>query len=348
MGQMVLVSVRTVAIVAAACVVFAACATDEVSGPATAALTLPPPSSAPTTPAPTTTTTTTTTPPTTTTTTIATTTTAVPAPKEPTGATAAVFAGMPSGPWVPLGGWNSSRFVGPGGSGAPQWVQGAEIRVSTLGAKIIGSEIGADDESCSGARGPAIAVPVEAPTPPGSGFGAIAAEGSWPLRPRPVVSVQSPIASYAALARELLGNRVPESTAGRLEQIVLADLDGDAVETSLVVYESTDAPAADGSGFSILFAVDTSTNDVTEIAASVVGPPPVPEEPAEDSPDASTTTLPPRPALERFRILDVADLNADRVMEVLVHAWTPARFDVDVHEVVDGEFSQVVGSRCSR
>ena len=347
MGRMVLVRVRTAAIVTVACVGFAACATDEASGPATAALTLPPPSSSPTTPVPTTTTTTTTTP-TTTTTTIATTTTALPTPKDPTGMTAAVFAGMPSGPWVPLGGWTGSEFVGPGGTGAPQWVQGAEIRVSTLGAKIIGSEIGADSGSCSGANGPAIAVPVEAPTPPGSGFGAIAVEGSWALRPRPVVSVQSRIASYAELARELLGNRVPQSTAGRLEQIVLADLNGNAVETSIVVYESTDAPAADGSGFSILFAVDTATNEVTEIAASVVGPPPVPQDPPDDPPAGPTTTEPPRPALERFRVLDVADLNADRVMEVLVHAWTPARFDLDVHEVVDGDFTRVAGARCSR
>lgn len=282
------------------------------------------------------------------------TTTELPGPKDPTGRTVAVFAATPGGVdrgWVPLGGWTGTAFVNAAKGNAPKWTQGRDIRVSTLSGAPIGSQIGADRSSCSGDPGPRIRVPVSAGAPSRSGFAAVAVEGTWPLRPRPVVDVEARIPRYEDAARDLLGRRVPESRKGHLAQIVLADMNANEAETSFIVYESTPVTAPDGSGFSILFAVDNNSGRAFEIESDVVDPPPEPEqgEPASGTNTTSTTTTTvPVPALERFRVLDVIDLNGDRIMELLTKSWSDDEITVGIHEVDGRSLRRVGGASCDR
>lgn len=354
---------RRTVLIAAVIVTVAACSSDQASGPATAGVgtattaeALPPPTTeAPettTTEAPAATTSTTEPGPTT---------TALPGPTDPTGRTVALLASTPGGGnqgWVPVGGWSGSAFVDAEAAGAPQWTQGRAVRVSSLGARAIGSEFGADRSSCSGADGPRIRVPVSVMPPAGSGFAAIAVEGSWPLRPRAVVDVDADVPEYVDAARELLPGRVPRSTPGEVVQIVLADMNGDGEEMSVVVFESEETPADDGSGFSLLFTYDNATGRVTELDSDVVDPPPEPDpEPVvttvpgastTSSTSTTTTTLPPPPPLERFRVLDVADLNGDRVYELVTRAWTDDEHNVQFYELGRRDFSRVAESTCDR
>jgi hypothetical protein len=263
---------------------------------------------------------------------------------------------------VPLGGWNGTAFVDADASNAPQWTQGREIRVSALGERAIGSEIGPDRESCSGVDGPRVRVPVGATPPAGSGFAAIAVEGAWVLRPRPVVEVDADIPEYADAARELLRGRAPSSTPGDVVQIVLADMNGDGEEMSVVVFESEETPADDGSGFSVLFTYDNATGRVTELDSDVVDPPPPPPpEPDPTTPETTlpgasttsststtTTTLPPPPPLEQFRVVDVADLNGDRVYELVTKTWTDEEHNVQLYELDRRDFARVSESSCDR
>jgi hypothetical protein len=51
--------------------------------------------------------------------------------------------------------------------------------------------------------------------------------------------------------------------------------------------------------------------------------------------------------LERYRILDVADLNGDGRMEVLVHAWYYEGASVIVYTYDDdGELTEVLATGC--
>ena len=343
--------VRAVSAAVGLTLVVTACATNEASGPATAGLTTAPTTDvAPTTaPPPSSTSPVTTSPATTTTAATSTTVATLPGPKDPTARAVAVFGGRAddiSQGWVPLGGWNGTEFVGRAGNTAPDWAQGADVRVSTLGTRVIGSEIGAKATACGSLTGPEIGVPVGAARPPTSGFGAIAVGGSWPLRPRPIVTVDTNIASYVTAARQLLGNSIDRSAKAALKQIVLADFDGDDDETSIVVYESVDAPARDGSGFSIIFAVDTNSGRAREIASSTVKRP-TSGGGGGSTQSTSTTTTPP-PTLERFRVLDVADLNGDRIMELVIHTWTSDRTELDVYELGGATFGRVAGATCPR
>ena len=258
--------------------------------------------------------------------------------REPTERTVAVFAGR-SGDvddaWLPLGGWNGTAFVGPARRTAPEWAQGREIRVTSLDRIVIGSQIGPTSEACDGIDGPEVRVPVRTARPLGSGFNAVAVEGAWPLQPRSVVSVEREIPSYTTAATRLLGSRVPSDADGQIRQIVLADLDGDGNETSVVVYESVPASARDGSGFSLLFTIDTTSGRATEVESSVVPP--------RRRPNA-----PPRPAATRFRVIDVADLNADRIMEVVVRSWDQERVGAAVYEPQGRDLDRVAAGGCAR
>ncbi len=346
---------RRTLLLAAVVVTVAACSNDEASGPATAGVgsattvdTAPLPTAGPET-------TTTEVPPATTTSTTepGPTTTALPGPTDPTGRTVAVFASTPGGGdqgWVPIGGWTGNAFVDADATNAPRWTQGQEVRVSALGARTIGSEIGSDVRSCSGADGPRVRVPVSALQPADSGFAALAVEGAWALRPRAVAGVRADIPEYVDAARELLQGRAPSSTPGEVVQIVLADMNGDGEELSVVVFESTETPADDGSGFSLLFTYDNATGGVAELDSDVVAPPPEPEPEPEPEPSvaASTTTRPPPPPLERFRVLDVADLNGDRVYELVTKSWTDDEHNVQLYELAGRGFSLVGESTCDR
>jgi hypothetical protein len=52
------------------------------------------------------------------------------------------------------------------------------------------------------------------------------------------------------------------------------------------------------------------------------------------------------PLIERFRILDVADLNGDGRMEVAVHAWSFEGSSVQLYEYDGTELTQVLTTGC--
>ncbi len=336
----------------------AACSTERASTPVTdGGLTVPPLGDPATTPA---TTTTTTTPPTTaaaTTTapdTTAPSTTQLPGPTEPATAPAAVFAGGDGDPWLPLGGWTGSRFVGPAADDAPLWRTGDDVRVSTLGVNPSAVRLGPDADTCTSVDGPQLDVVLDPPEPPGFGPSAVAVGGDWRPRPRPVVPVDADVAAYDAAAVELLGDE-PVDADGEIQQIVVVDLDADGGEESLVVHAREEQIEDQVTGYSVLFAVDTATGRATEIDSSVAPFVEIPEPPATEVTDGTAgsapTTEPPvveLPVLERQRVLDVLDLNGDRVMEVLVRVWSIERVGVDVYALVDGGFERVAGASCGR
>jgi hypothetical protein len=336
----------------------AACTTERASTPvADGGLTVPPLSDPTTAPATTTTTTPPTTPATTTTApgTTAPSTTQLPGPTDPATGPAAVFAGGDGDPWLPLGGWTGTRFAGPAADDAPAWRAGDDVRVSTLDVNPSAVRLGPDAETCTSVDGPQIDVVLDPPEPPGFGPSAVAVGGDWRPRPRPVVPVDADVAAYDAAAVELLGDEPVDAADGEIEQIVVVDLDADGDEESLVVHAREQQIDEQVTGYSVLFAVDTATGRVTEIDRSVAPFVEIPEPPAtevtEGTAGSTPTTEPPvveLPVLERQRVLDVLDLNGDRVMEVLVRVWSIDRVGVDVYALVDGGFERVAGAACRR
>jgi hypothetical protein len=341
-------------------VVASACSTEEASAPALAGESTAPPTDPPTT------TTTSTVPPTTQlatttapTTTSAPTTTEPPGPTDPAATAAPVFAGGSGDPWLPLGGWNGSRFTGPTAADGPGWRDGQDVRLSTLGFNPSAVRLGADGESCSGVDGPTIDVVLDPPRPPGFGPPAVAVGGGWPLRPRPVVPVDADVAAYDDAAADLLGGSSADTDTGAIRQIVVTDLDADGNEEALVVHSGTEEIEGQITGYSVLFAVDTATGSATEIDRSVAPFVEIPE-PSDSQPPSgptgtgpggpSTTDAPDvdLPVLVRHRVLDVLDLNGDRVMEVLVRSWSIEGLGVDVHRVTGDGFRRVAGASCPR
>ena len=52
------------------------------------------------------------------------------------------------------------------------------------------------------------------------------------------------------------------------------------------------------------------------------------------------------PIIERYRVLDVADLNGDGKMEVLVHAWYYEGAAVIAYTFDGGELTEVLATGC--
>ena len=79
---------------------------------------------------------------------------------------------------------------------------------------------------------------------------------------------------------------------------------------------------------------------------------PLPSEPAEPAepaaPSSGPTTTTPPPSPERFRVLDVADLNGDRVYELVTKSWTDGEHAVQLRELDGQDFAQVADSACRR
>ena len=157
--------------------------------------------------------------------------------------------------------------------------------------------------------GPTVDTPVAVPAPPGFGYSALALPTpTWPLQPRPVVVITADIPGYQAAGEAAFADAPVDATLGEVEQIVLADLDGDGDEESLVVFEHVDPAAATGApgDLAAVVAIDTATGASAAIEGNFVA--------LDAAPD-------PPPITSRYRILDVADLNGDGLMEVVVHRW---------------------------
>jgi hypothetical protein len=286
-----------------------------------------------------TTTTSTTTTTTTTTTTSTTTTTVAPTTSPPTTApidpTSEYFVGGGGdGPWLYLGshdpgGWTRSQAAD-GSALAPTLDEGTGIRVSRLGAGATASVVGPAGEACHDGRiGRAIDAEVPAPDPPGFGYSAIALQGRWPLRPRPVVEIDAVIPSYGAAGEAIFAADGVDATAGEVVETWLADLDGDRDEEAVVVFEHTTLTGlGDTATVAAIFVVDTATGAVRELMSNAL-------DPADEF-----------PVSERYRVLDIADIDGDGVMEVAVHSWYYEGAGVIVFQYDGTSFTEVLSTGC--
>lgn len=321
----------------------AACAAEESATPNTAPVTTA------TSTVPPTTTVATTTPPETTivtaepTTTVPETTappvTEAPAPSGvPSDAAVPVFAGSDLGAWLYLGQWTGSTWEGSfdaeGEPVVPEIASNDTVTISNAQSAPIDGASGALAESCFDDRsGPVITPNAGAADPPGSGYSAIATTADWTLRPRQVADVDATIAAYNDAGVAAFASDDVETQAGEVDQIVVADLDGDGDTEALVVFgdESESEGATIDPGFSGLLLINTESGASTTIAKSFI-----PLTLAEDE----------IASFDSYQVLDVADLNGDGLMEIVVHTWYLEGAGVNIYTYDGSTVTEVITSGC--
>lgn len=324
-------SIQLLAAFAAVSIVAAACTTEQSSDPA------PTLTSTTSTSTSTTTTTTTiseTTTPTTDTTTLPDTT----VPSGPVDATVPLFAGGAEGGWLYLGAWQFDRWVaafdGDVETVAPSIAPGTPATVSNLDLESAGS-FGDATEACFDDRdGPTVDVAVAAPDPPGFGYAAVALPTpAWSLSPRPIAVTTRGPATYATLGAESFASRPVDGSLGTVQQLVVADLDGDGDDEALVSFEHIQPSAGPGApgDLAALLLVDTVTRTASTVQQAWVD--------VDLDPDEF-------PLISRFRVLDVVDLNGDGRMEVVVHAWYYEGASVLVYTYDGAELTEVLANGC--
>jgi len=246
--------------------------------------------------------------------------------------------GATSSGWLFLGAWQQDSWqepTDPGGNPIrPGISAGSTAIVSDLDGERT-AEVGETTEACFDDRvGPTLDIEVAAPEPPGFGYSAVAALGpSWPLKPRPVAVTATSPEAYQALGEAAFAGEPVDATEGSVEELVIADLDGDGDDEALVAFEFVQPSAGPGApgDLAAILLVDVGTRDASTVLQSTVDE------------DADETTF---PIIERFRVLDVADLNGDGRMEVLVHAWYYEGASVVTYTYDGTELTQVLATGC--
>jgi hypothetical protein len=269
-------------------------------------------------------------------TTAAATTTLAPPTGVPVDATIPLLIGGASSGWLSLGSWDSTAwapaFTPDGTPIDPTIATGVNYVVTGLQAGATEGLTGTYAEACfDGRSGPTIAADVGEPTPPGFGYSAVALPAIWPLQPRPVVIIDAAVPAYQAAGEAVFADPV-DASLGAVEQIVLADLDGDGDEEALVAFEHVDAAAITGAegDLAAILLVDTATGGATAVASAFVGP-------VEEG---------VTPVIDRFRVLDVSDLNGDGRMEVVVHTWYYEGAAVILYEYDGTSLTEMVSTGC--
>jgi hypothetical protein len=328
-------SVTRLAAAASIALLIAACTTEQQSSPQ--------PTLTSTTSTTTTTTTTTAPPPESTTTTTAppeTTTTAAPA--GPADALVPLLIGGSSdGGWLFLGAWQSDRWqpaTDPSGNPIRPGIEaGTPFVVSNLSGQTPVT-LGENTEACFDGRvGPAIDVELAPPDPPGFGYSAVAVlQQPWPLEPRPIAVSSTAPEAYRALGEAAFEDEPVDATQGAVEQLVVTDLDGDGDDEALVSFEFVQPSAGPGApgDLAALLVIDATTREADTVLLSVV---------PDDADDGTGGSF---EVIERYRILDVADLNGDGRMEVLVHAWYYEGAAVIVYTYDGTDLTEVLSAGC--
>lgn len=309
----------------------AACTTEEQSSPQ--------PTLTSTTSTTTTSTTTTTAPPETTTTTAPPETTTTSAPAGPADALVPLLIGGSSdGGWLFLGAWQQDRWqeaTDPSGNPIRPGIEaGTPFVVSNLSGETP-VVLGENTEACfDGQVGPTIDIELAPPEPPGYGYSAVAVlQKPWALKPRPVAVTSTAPEAYRALGEAAFEDEPVDATRGAVEQLVVTDLDGDGDDEALASFEFIQPSAGPGApgDLAALLVIDTTTRDAETVLLTAVD---------ENLDDESF------PIIERYRVLDVADLNGDGRMEVLVHAWYYEGAAVIVYTYDDGALTEVLAAGC--
>ena len=263
------------------------------------------------------------------------------APTGPADALVPLFiGGADSAGWLFLGAWQQDRWqesTDPGGNPIRPGIEaGAAFVVSNLEGETA-AVLGDNTEACFDGRvGPAIDVAVAQPDPPGFGYAAVAVfQQPWELKPRPVAVTSSAPEAYRALGAAAFDDEPVDATQGAIEQLVVTDLDGDGDDEAIAAFEFIQPSAGPGApgDHAALLVIDATTRAAETVLLSAV--------PEEDDDDPGSFEI-----IERFRVLDVADLNGDGRTEVLVHAWYYEGAAVIVYTYDDGELTEVLAAGC--
>ena len=264
------------------------------------------------------------------------------APTGPVDALVPLFVGgADSAGWLFLGAWQQDRWQESSDASGepirPGVAAGTGFVVSNLDGETP-AVLGENIEACFDGRvGPAIDVDVAAPDPPGFGYNAVAVlQPSWALQPRPVAVTSTAPEAYRALGVAAFDDEPVDGTQGAVEQLVVADLDGDGDDEALASFEFIQPSAGPGApgDLAALLVIDATTRVAQTVLLSAV-----PDEDVDD--DLGSFEI-----IERFRVLDVADLNGDGRMEVLVHAWYYEGAAVIVFTYDDDELTEVLSAGC--
>ena len=284
------------------------------------------------------------------------TTTTVPATTEPVESTTTTpTTTLPAGPadalvplliggagdvgWLFLGAWQQDRWqeaTDPSGNPIRPGIEvGAQFTVSNLDGETP-VVLGENTEACFDDRvGPAIDIDVVAPDPPGYGYNAVAVISQpWPLKPRRVAVTSTSPEAYEALGEAAFADEPVDASQGDIEQVVVADLDGDGDDEALASFEFVQPSAGPGApgDLAALLLIDVGTRAADTVLLSAVD--------QEVAADGSFELI------ERYRVLDVADLNGDGRMEVLVHAWYYEGASVIVYTYDGTELTEVLATGC--
>jgi hypothetical protein len=144
-----------------------------------------------------------------------------------------------------------------------------------------------------------------------------------------VALVDANVASYAAAGVTAFDGTGVDVSSGAIRQIVVSDLDGDGDTESLVAFG--------GTGFSTLLLIDADSGAALTVARDSV---PV------AAPDTGPTTEPPAASSQTQRVLAVADLNGDGLMEFVLHVWEGTGSSVIVNSYDGSEVTAVLTTTC--
>lgn len=259
-------------------------------------------------------------------------------PAGPVDAAVPLFAGGAEGGWLYIGAWQSDRwaeaFDDAGEPATPSIPPNTPATVTNLDSERTGS-FGDVAEACfDGQSGLTVDVTVPAPEPPGFGFASIALPTpTWELEPRPVAVLASGPEAYAALGRAVFDGDPVDPSPGAVEQLVISDLDGDGDDEALVAYEYIQPSAGPGApgDLAALLLVDVVTRGASTVEQAFV---------------AADLAAEEFPLITRYRVLDVADLNGDGRMEVVVHVWYYEGASVVVYRYDGAELVEVLANGC--
>ncbi len=248
-----------------------------------------------------------------------------------------LIGGAESTGWLFLGAWQQDRWqaaTDPDGNPIRPGIEaGTGFIVSNLDGETR-AVLGENTEACFDGRvGPSIDVSVNQPDPPGFGYNAVAVlEKPWPLKPRPVAVTSVSPDAYRALGEAAFAGESVDATKGDIEQLVVADLDGDGDDEALASFEFTQPSVGPGAAGDLasLLVIDVTTRAADTVLLSTI----------DQSADV------PSEIIERYRVLDVADLNGDGRMEVLVHAWYYEGAGVLVYTYDGTTLTEVLSTGC--
>lgn len=274
------------------------------------------------------------------TTTIAPTTTAAAPSGQPTSSSTEFFAGGDSDGWLYLGRWTGNDWETERDEEQalvePTADSGDSLVIHELDIDPIDGVVGAPGTPCSDDRvGPVISPNPRAPEDPGFGYRSLAFAADWSTQPRTIAAVDADIPAYVAAGVASFDGTGVDASDGDIEQLVVADLDGDGDTESIVAFG--------GDGFSTLLIIDANSGQAITVARDTEV---VPASPDGDDPEATTTAAPTPAPSSSYRTLAVADVNGDGLMEVIVHSWVGDDASVAVNTYDGTDVEAVLTASC--